>query len=138
MECFQRRKLLRFSFILTTWSTCRTLQDYAKWHVILNAVQYTGGDLAINDVLRKSRFPKSSQLGDDRSMDCVEFVEMAMPFALARPFVDKYITDDVRTKVSGALIRMYYSYHSYLLSANYRIKYHIRSTLQLMLFRMLS
>ena len=33
---------------------------------------------------------------------------MAMPFALARPYVDKYITDDVRTNVSGALIRMFY------------------------------
>ena len=33
---------------------------------------------------------------------------MAMPFALARPFVDKYITDDVRSNVSGALIRIFY------------------------------
>ena len=90
------------------WFTCRTQRNYAKWHVILNAVQYAGGDLAIYDVLRKSRFPKSSQLSDARSMDCVEFVEMAMPFALARPFVDKYITDDVRTNVSCALIRIFY------------------------------
>lgn len=96
-------------FLLSAkWFTCRTQRNYAKWHVILNAIQYTDGYLAINDLFRKSRFPKSSQLGDDRSMDCVEFVEMAMPFALARPFVDKYITDDLRSNVSGALIRIFY------------------------------
>lgn len=77
-----------------------TLRNYAKWHVLLNAIQYADGELAIYDLLRKSRFPKSSRLGDDRSQDCVEFVEMAMPFALARPFVDKFITDELRMKVN--------------------------------------
>jgi len=77
----------------------RTLQNYAKWHVILDAIQYADGELAIYKLLRKSRFPKSSRLGDDRSQDCVEFVETAMPYALARPFVDKFIDDNLRNKV---------------------------------------
>ena len=73
--------------------------------MLLNAIQYADGELAIYDLLRKSRFPKSSRLGDDRSQDCVEFVEMAMPFALARPFVDKYITDELRMKVNHLCLK---------------------------------
>lgn len=87
--------------------TYRTLEDYAKWHLILNIIQYTGEDnlpgLHKNrfpSSLHKNRFPKISKFGDDRSQDCVEFVEMAMPFALARPFVDKYISDSLIVKVN--------------------------------------
>ena len=78
----------------------RTVQNYAKWQLILNAIQYTDADgFAIRDILRKSRFPKSSRLGDERSTDCAEFVETAMPYALARPFVDEFVSDELIKKV---------------------------------------
>ena len=85
---------------IASYTIYSIIQDYAKWHVILDAIQYADGELAIFDLLRKSRFPKSSRLGDSRSQDCVEFVETAMPFALARPFVDKYISKGLIMKVS--------------------------------------
>lgn len=71
------------------------MRNYAKFQVLWDAIQYAGQDFAISDLLHKSRFPKSSQLGGDRSQDCVEFVETAMPYALARPFVDKFISPNL-------------------------------------------
>jgi len=49
--------------------------------------------------MHKSRYPKSSKLGDERSIDCAEYVESAMPYALARPFVDEFISDELIKKV---------------------------------------
>jgi len=77
----------------------RTVKNYAKWHVVLNAIEFVDEESATYDFIRKTRFPKSSRLGNERSMDCAEYVESAMPYALARPFVDEFISDDLRKKV---------------------------------------
>ena len=65
----------------------------------MNAIEFVDEESATYDFIRKLRFPKSSRLGNERSTDCAEYVEGAMPYALARPFVDEFISDDLRKKV---------------------------------------
>ena len=51
-------------------------------------------------ILRKAKFPKTSKLGESSTLACVEFVETAMPFAIARPFVEEFVTDNTVNVVS--------------------------------------
>jgi len=53
-------------------------------------------------ILRKLKFPKTSKLGESATLACVEFIETAMPFAIARPFVEEFVTDNTTNIVSYA------------------------------------
>jgi len=50
--------------------------------------------------LQEVKFPKTSKLSEDAKLTCVEGLEIFMPFAVARPFVDEFITDSMRVKVT--------------------------------------
>jgi len=56
------------------------------------------------NVLREIKFPKTSKLSEDTKLTCVELVETVMPLAVARPFVEEFITDSTRTEVSKEFV----------------------------------
>ena len=80
-----------------------TLRDYAKWNIIVYTVLFV--DLnptdEIYDYLHKNHFSKLYELGDTQAEVCVRTVEVVMPFAVIRPFVDNFISDDLKKKVSA-------------------------------------
>ena len=49
--------------------------------------------------MHERRFPQSSKLSQSASFACVELAEAAMPFAVARPFVDELINKNTTSKV---------------------------------------
>ena len=51
------------------------------------------------DIIRKIKHPATTASEATR-LACVQTVESAMPFAIARPFVDEFITDGVINRVS--------------------------------------
>ena len=55
-------------------------------------------------MLREIKFPKSSKLSEDTKLTCVELVETVMPLAVARPFVEEFITRSARKQVNKPLL----------------------------------
>ena len=50
-------------------------------------------------MFRDIKFPKTAKLLDNTELTCVERLESIMPLAVARPFVEEFITDSMKTKV---------------------------------------
>lgn len=80
-----------------------TLRDYAKWQLILYTVLFV--DLnpteKIYEYLPKNRFlSKFHELSETQAEICVLTVEVVMPFAVIRPFVDNFISDDLKKRVN--------------------------------------
>jgi len=85
------------------WGNFREADDYAKWQLLLNEFVLSAASLGGDDdwgILWKAKFPKTSKLGESATLACVEFIETAMPFAVARPFVEEFVTDNTRNIVS--------------------------------------
>ena len=78
--------------------------NYAKWHLLLNELSFAN-NLDEFDIFRKLKYPKSSKLGvSDDHLECVELVEESMPLAIARPFVEEFITTGLIDTVSTNLV----------------------------------
>ena len=79
------------------------VEDYAKWHMLVHALSlYTAPlprDSASWEILRNVKFPKTSKLSDKTMFTCIEYLESIMPLALARPFVEEFITDSMKIEV---------------------------------------
>lgn len=54
------------------------------------------------DIIRKIKFP-STNPSEATKLACVQTVEDAMPFAIARPFVEEFIPDGVINRVSNKI-----------------------------------
>ena len=80
--------------------------DYAKWQLLVHAFSLYTAPLLEDDwkVLRHVKFPKTSKLSDDTRLVCVEYLENVMPLAVARPFVEEFITDSMKVKVQSYMI----------------------------------
>ena len=76
--------------------------DYVKWQLLVNEVALYTASLSEDTwrILQEIKFPKTSKLSQDINLNCVELVESAMPLAVARPFVEAFITDTTRVNVS--------------------------------------
>jgi len=72
-----------------------TTVNYAKWQLLYSEFKnYQGYIASLNDGLKaiyKIEFP----LAGTTSQVCTQVVEKFMPLALARPFVEEFITDDI-------------------------------------------
>ena len=83
--------------------TFSVVEDYAKWHVLVYALSLYAAPLPQDSeswkILRNVKFPKTSKLSDDTMLTCVEYLENSMPLAVARPFVEEFITDSKEVKV---------------------------------------
>ena len=90
----------------------RVTIDYAKWHLLSNEMAgFTASLYGDNwDIFRKKKYPKSSKFDEVDDFACLELVENSMPFAIARPFVKEFITDELKTKVHTQL-HMYLTLH---------------------------
>ena len=78
--------------------------DYAKWQLLIHKYSLYTAPLPVDyrlKVLRDVTFPKSSKFSayDATNLTCVEYLENTMPLAVARPFVEEFITDSIRVKV---------------------------------------
>ena len=84
--------------------------DYAKWQLLVSQLSLYVASLPQDNwnMLREIKFPKSSKLSEDTKLTCVELVETAMPLAVARPFVEEFITSSVKSKVSKCFIKLFY------------------------------
>ena len=87
---------------VTYYTSYSVVKDYAKWQLLIHALALYIAPLPRDEwkVLRDIVFPKTSKLSDETKLTCVEHIENAMPLALARPFVEEFITDSIKTKVN--------------------------------------
>ncbi|XP_065890272.1 endothelin-converting enzyme homolog isoform X2 [Dysidea avara] len=70
--------------------------NYAKWQLLVKELSFANAvDDFDWDIFRKLRYPKSSKLGASDNLPCVELVEQSMPLAIARPFVEEFVTTNL-------------------------------------------
>ena len=67
--------------------------NYAKWQLLYNEYKIFGAFL--NNGIQKVRFSAT----DAVDLACAHTVEMLMPLAVARPFVEEFITPEVIDQV---------------------------------------
>lgn len=87
-----------------------TLRDYAKWQLILYTVLFVDLNPKENiyEYLPKNHFlSKLYELSETQAEVCVLTVEVVMPFAVIRPFVDNFISDDLKKRVSTDVPKAY-------------------------------
>ena len=86
----------------TTIFVYSVVEDYAKWQLLVNELSLYIASLPQDSwrILQDIKFPRTSKLSQDTKLNCVELVENAMPLAVARPFVEEFITDSTIVKVS--------------------------------------
>ena len=84
------------------------MEDYAKWQLLLHSVSLYVSPLPDNSwkILRDIKFPKTAKLSDDTKLTCVELIETAMPLAVARPFVEEFITNSKQIQVIADVVRI--------------------------------
>jgi len=54
--------------------------------------------------LRDIKFPKTAKLSADTKLSCIELIENTMPLAVARPFVEEFITSSMKVQVKQLAI----------------------------------
>ena len=73
---------------------------YVRWQLLLSEFVFATASLESSwTIMHEKRFPQSSRLSESASFACVELAEAAMPFAVARPFVDELINKNTTNKV---------------------------------------
>ena len=84
---------------------CSIIEDYAKWHLLYSRYFAYTASLPEDDweIFRDIKLPKTSNFNDETKA-CVEYLEDAMPLAVARPFVEEFITDSMKDKVKPSKV----------------------------------
>jgi len=83
--------------------------NYAKWQLLVKELSFASAVEDFDwDIFRKLRYPKSSKLGASDNLPCVELVEESMPLAIARPFVEEFITRNLINTVSAWMLCLVY------------------------------
>jgi len=80
----------------------RDAVNYAKWQLLqneLNQFAFASEDSSW-EIFRKNKYRKSSQLDVTDKLACARFVQDSMPLAVARPFVEEFITRNIISIVS--------------------------------------
>jgi len=80
----------------------RDAVNYAKWQLLHNELNQFA--FAMEDssweIFRKNKYRKSSKLDVSDKLACAQFVQNSMPLAVARPFVEEFITRNIISIVS--------------------------------------
>ena len=78
-----------------------TVKDYAKWQLLVHALSLYIAPLPQDTwkILRDIKFPKTAKLSDDTKLTCIELLEAVMPLAVARPFVEEFVTNSMEVNV---------------------------------------
>ena len=82
-----------------------TVINYARWQLLFSEASIAAASLDNGwDIIhnRKIKF-SSTRASETTQLACVQLVESAMPFAIARPFVEEFTPDDIISKVSVEL-----------------------------------
>ena len=85
-----------------------TIKDYAKWQLLVHALSLYIAPLPQDNwkILRDIKFPKTAKLSDDTKLTCVELLEAVMPLAVARPFVEEFVTNSMEVNVKQSFLRV--------------------------------
>ena len=84
--------------------------NYAKWQLLVKELSFaTAVEDSDWDIFRKLRYPKSSKFGASDNLPCVELVEDSMPLAIARPFVEEFISTNLINTVSAWMLCLVYT-----------------------------
>ena len=91
--------------MLVLYKSCyfdRDAVNYAKWQLLRGKYfQYSSAIQSLNpDTFYKIDYPVPPELGASNDFACVGVVEKSMPLAVARPFVEEFITRDLINLVS--------------------------------------
>jgi len=82
----------------------RSAVNYAKWQLLLGEYSHYKFAVAAEsfdlDILHKVRYPLLPERDASVDLTCVTRVESSMRFAVARPFVEEYITKGLINTVS--------------------------------------
>ena len=68
------------------------LKNYAKWSLVKHYINLMGRDFL--DAYYTFTSAVTGNGEKQRYLSCVELVQSSLPMAVARPFVDKYFTND--------------------------------------------
>ena len=68
------------------------LKNYAKWSLVKHYINLMGRDFLNAYYTFTSAVTGNGE--KQRYLSCVELVQNSLPMAVARPFVDKYFTND--------------------------------------------
>ena len=85
--------------ILPIYSNHNATVNYAKWQLLHSEYNNFAATFS-NDGIKKVH-KSSSPLVETASQACAQVVEMIMPLAIARPFVEEFITAKVVDQVTG-------------------------------------
>ena len=86
--------------------TCSTLEDYAKWQLLISTYVVYTASLPIEiwkASLLNVKFPNTVRLVSGTTLSCVEHLENSMPLAVARPFVEEFIVNSTQLKVCESM-----------------------------------
>ena len=90
----------------------RDAVNYVKWQLLRG--EYSNYAYAIqsinSDIFRKIEYPVSPELDASNDLTCARLVEEYMPLAIARPFVEEFITKDLIHTVSVNIEHLYLDY----------------------------
>ena len=75
--------------------------NYARWQLLRGELAVASASLDNGwDIIRKIKYP-STTASEATRLACVQAVESAMPFAIARPFVEEFIDNETISKVNN-------------------------------------
>ena len=90
---FRKKRILKFFRVQAA--------NYARWQLLLGELSVAAASLDNGwDIIHKIKYP-STTVSEATRLACVQAVESAMPFAIARPFVEEFIPDEVINRVSN-------------------------------------
>jgi len=78
---------------------------YAKWQLLRGEFSHYASAVEgyNSDIFHKIKYPITPDLSTSNDIACAILAEQWMPLAVARPFVDEFITKDLRNTVSMQL-----------------------------------
>ena len=99
MCCFYPRDYTHTVNILPIYSNHNATVNYAKWQLLYS--EYNNFAAAVSNDGIKKVYKSGSPLVETGSQACAQAVEMIVPLAIARPFVEEFTTAKVVDQVTS-------------------------------------
>ena len=89
--------IIQLNACIISYSNQNTIANYARWQLLYS--EYKNYATFLNDGI-KEFFNTEFPLAETASLGCAQVVEKLMPMAVARPFVEEFITKEAIDQVS--------------------------------------
>ena len=83
---------------IISYSNQHTIANYARWQLLYS--EYSKYAIFLDDGIREF-FNTELPLAETASLGCAQVVEKIMPLAVARPFVEEFITKEAIDQVNA-------------------------------------